>query len=159
MQIRDCMKHNVVSVSETTTLGEAARLLVHKHIGMLPVIDENSRLVGILSLADVLTLFLPDFVHLLDNIDFVRDFGALETIDIDPAMRQRPVSEVMREPVSIEDTAGLLRAYATLLKHELHDLPVVGADGGLVGIASRVDVGTAFLASWKTGPLTPQEME
>jgi hypothetical protein len=43
-----------------------------------------------------------------------------------------------------------------LLQHELHDLPVVKADGVLVGIASRVDIGTAFLSGWKTGPLDPR---
>ncbi len=41
-----------------------------------------------------------------------------------------------------------------LLKHEIHNLPVVWPDGTLVGIASRVDIGAGFLSSWGTGPLT-----
>jgi CBS domain-containing protein len=151
------MKRNVFSVTTTTTLGEAARLLVEKHIGLLPVIDDESKLVGILGLADVLTLFLPDFVNLIDNLDFVHDFGALEDVRASPALQARPVSEFMREPVSVEETVGLLRAYTRLLKYELHDLPVVKSDMTLVGIASRVDVGTAFLATWGTKPLTPPE--
>jgi CBS domain-containing protein len=37
-----------------------------------------------------------------------------------------------------------------MVKHNLHDLPVVSEDGILVGIASRVDIGAAILAAWKT---------
>jgi CBS domain-containing protein len=41
-----------------------------------------------------------------------------------------------------------MRAYALMIQHGLHDLLIVAADGKLVGIASRVDVGRAILASW-----------
>ena len=105
MQIQQCMKRNVVSVNTTTTLGEAASLLVQKHIGLLPVTDDD-KLVGVLGLAHILELFLPAFVKLIDDVDFVRDFGPLENIRIDPATRRRPVSEFMREPVSVEETTG-----------------------------------------------------
>jgi len=155
--ISSCMKRNVVCVKSQTPLSEAAKLLVQKHVGMLPVIDEENKLVGMLSLAEMLELFLPAFVRLMDNVDFVHDFGALEEVRIDPAVRRKPVSAVMHEPVSVEETTGLIRAYTILLKHEMHDLPIVKPDGTLVGIASRVDVGTAFLSGWETGPLTPPE--
>jgi CBS-domain-containing membrane protein len=151
------MKRNVVSVKSQTPLGEAAKLLVQKHVGMLPVIDDESKLVGMLSLAEMLELFLPAFVSLMDNVDFVHDFGVLEEVRIDPAVRRQPVSEVMHEPISVEESTGLIRAYTMMLKHDLHDLPIVKPDGVLVGIASRVDVGTAFLSGWQTGPLTPPE--
>jgi CBS domain-containing protein len=35
-----------------------------------------------------------------------------------------------------------------MLQHNLHDMPVVSAEGKLIGVASRVDIGTAILASW-----------
>jgi CBS domain-containing protein len=33
-------------------------------------------------------------------------------------------------------------------KHDLYDLPVVNNNNQLVGLASRVDVGTALLSRW-----------
>jgi CBS domain-containing protein len=54
----------------------------------------------------------------------------------------------MQPPVSVEADSGLLRAFSMLRKHELHDLPVVDENGILVGIVSRVDAGTAFVANW-----------
>ena len=153
MQIRDCMKRNVVCRTADTMLSEAAMQLVEHHVGMLPIIDEENRVVGILGLADILALLLPDFVRLIDNLDFVQDFGALEDVRVDAEMGAKPISEIMRKPVTVEENAGLLRAYTIMLKHEIHDLPVVEPDGRLVGIASRVDIGTAILSRKRTQPL------
>jgi len=151
------MKRNVISATVDTTLSEAATHLVKHHVGMLPIIDEENKVVGILGLADILELLLPDFVRLIDNLDFVHDFGAVESARIDEEMGARLVSEILREPVTIEETGGLLRAYTMMLQHELHDLPVVGLDGTLVGIASRVDVGTAILSREGGEPMNPVE--
>ena len=54
----------------------------------------------------------------------------------------------MRPVITVEEDAGLLRAYALMLQQNLHDIPVVSKDGKLIGIASRVDVGVAILSTW-----------
>jgi CBS domain-containing protein len=54
----------------------------------------------------------------------------------------------MEPAISVEETCGMLRAYALMLKRKLHDLPIVSGSGILVGIASRVDIGVAILAGW-----------
>jgi CBS domain-containing protein len=150
MQIRDSMNREVVSVVSTTTVGEAARVLVEKQVGLLPITDDANRLVGIFGLCDMLALFLPAVVDLIDDLDFVHDFGALEGVYIGPEMRAQQISDVMRKPISVGETTSLLRACTMMLQHRLHDLPVVGPNRTLVGIASRVDIGTAFLAEKET---------
>lgn len=148
MLIRDCMKRNVYYVHTTTTIGEAANLFVEKHIGTLPVVDESGQLRGLLPLRSLLLLVMPDFVSLMEDFDFVSDFGAAEMRLPDPATLEHPVSEIMLKAEAIEETSGLLRATALLNQHQLHDLAVVDKQGKLVGIVSRVDVGTAFLSHW-----------
>lgn len=158
MQICDCTKREVFSVATATTLDEAAQVLVEKHVGLLPVTDEAQRLVGIFGHSEILALFLPACVNLIDDLDFVHDFGALEEVSMSPEMRTRQVSDFMREPISVEETTGLLRAYTMMLQHRLHDLPVVRPNGTLVGIVSRVDIGTAFLTERETDPLSRLEI-
>jgi CBS domain-containing protein len=152
-----CMKRQVVAVSPTTTAQEAARIMVSNHVGTLPVVDELGVLVGVVRLEDLLQVFMPDFVTLIDNIDFVHDFGALETLRPQDLLEaaQLTMRDLMQPPVAVERTCGLLRAFATMAKHEIRDLPVVNAAGALVGIASRVDIASAFLAAWtQTGSQT-----
>jgi len=79
----------------------------------------------------------------------VHDFGAIETTRPTPEELDSPITRLMHTVAFVKETSGLLRAYALMFKHNLHDLPVVSEDGTLVGIASRVDIGTTILSSWK----------
>ena len=63
--------------------------------------------------------------------------------------------DLMQPPVAVDHTCGLLRAFATMLKHDIRDLIVVDEAGRLVGIASRVDIAAAFLAEWNRQATTP----
>ena len=151
MNIRDCMKRDVVSIPATAAVGEAAAIFVARHIGLLPVVDERGRPLGVVGLRDMLTLALPAFVNLVDDVDFVHDFGAVEAARPSPEMLAQPVTTIMQPATTVPEDCGLLRAYALMRQRDLHDLPVVAADGTLVGIASRVDVATAVLAGWQSG--------
>jgi CBS-domain-containing membrane protein len=148
--IKNCMKRNVRSISSTSTIRQAAALVVEHHIGLVPVVDQQSKLVGVVRLSDLLSLELPDFFNLLPDLDFVHDFGAVETTRPTAQDVDRPVTTIMQPATSVVETSGLLRAYALMLKHNLHDLPVVSNENLLVGIASRVDIGASILAEWKS---------
>lgn len=150
MEIRDCMKRNVFSIASTATIRQAAALIAERHIGLLPVLDEQDKPIGVIRLADLLSLELPDFFNLLPDVDFVHDFGAVETTRPTPEQVDRPVTTLIEPRIFVEETCGLLRAYALMVKHNLHDLPVVSKTGALVGIASRVDIGVAILSTWKS---------
>ena len=149
MNVQSSMKKRVISVQDTDSLGTAARQFVKHHVGMLPVINMTGKLVGVLQLRDLLVLILPTFTSLMEDFDFVGDFGAMESIQPSQEIISKQVSEVMEPPVSVEALSGLTRAFALLHHHNLTDLPVVDTDNHLVGIASRVDVGTALLKKWE----------
>ncbi len=146
------MKKEVVSISEDATLDDAIRLLAARRVGLLPVVDAENRLAGILTLHDIIQLVLPTFLEMLEDTDFVHDFGALEERRIPVDERKKPISEFMSPPTSCASTCGLLRAEALMRQHELRDLPVVDEQDHLVGLASWVDVGVAFLGSWSQPP-------
>jgi CBS domain-containing protein len=148
--INNCMKRNVFSIPSTATIRQAAALVVDRHIGLVPVVDPHGKLIGIVRLSDLLSLELPDFFNLLPDLDFVHDFGAVETTRPMPEEIDRPVTTIMQPAVSVVETCGLLRAYALMLKHNLHDLPIVSEENVLVGIASRVDIGAAVLTAWES---------
>jgi len=142
------MKKNVVSIPKTATIREAAAIIVSKHIGLLPVVDKNNKPVGVIGIRDLLTLELPDFVSFVTDVDFVHDFGAVETTHPSVRTLGKSVKTLMKPAISVDEDCGLLRAYALMLQHNLHDMLVVSKDGKLIGVASRVDVGVAVLSAW-----------
>jgi CBS domain-containing protein len=150
MEIRTCMKSTVYSISDRATVRQAAHTFVHRHIGLLPVVDGTGKPVGVVRLADLLMLELPDFVKLIQDVDFVHSFGAVETNRPTSSQLDQPITRLMQPVHTVLETSGLLRAYSLMLQYDLHDVPVVSQDGALVGIASRVDIGTAILSSWES---------
>jgi CBS domain-containing protein len=149
MVVDHCMKLEVVTVSSTATIAEAVSLFNDHHVGMLPVLNGEGRLVGILNLRDLLDLIMPAFVNLIDDFDYVGDFGVLESKQPSKELLNQPVTAIMESPVSVPASSGLLRAFAYLHKYELLDLPIVDDQDRLVGLVSRVDVGRALLAGWR----------
>ena len=47
---------------------------------MLPVIDENGRLVGELAALDILKRFIPEYIFRMDNLDFLNSFEPFNKI-------------------------------------------------------------------------------
>ena len=148
MIISDHMKRNVVSILESSTIREAAALLVKHHIGLLPIVDHENRLVGEVGLRDLLSLELPDFINFVADVDFLHYFGAVETTRPSEQTLESQITTMMKPAISVTEDSGLLRTYALMLQHNLHDMPVVSMEGKLVGVASRVDIGIAILAEW-----------
>lgn len=149
MNISDCMKRNVVSISVKATVREAAAIFVKKHVGLLPVVDADGKPLGVVGLRDLLSLELPVFVNFIADVDYVHDFGAVEDTRPSSKSLDKSVRSLMKEAVSVEEECGLLRAYALMLQHNLHDILVVSKDGKLAGIASRVDIGISILKAWE----------
>jgi CBS domain-containing protein len=142
------MKHNVISIPATASIREAADIFVKKHIGLLPVVDDGEKLVGVIGMRDMLTLELPDFVSFVADVDFVHDFGAVEDTRPSAKTLNKTVASLMKPAFTVEEDCGLLRAYALMLQHNLHDMPVISKEGKLMGITSRVDIGVAILSIW-----------
>lgn len=148
MEIGKYMKRNVVSIPETSTIREAASILVKHHVGLLPIVDQNKRLIGVVGMRDLLALELPDFINFIADLDYVHNFGAVETTRPSKEVLDQPVKTLMSPAVSVPEDTGLLRTYALMLQHKMHDMPVVSLEGTLVGVASRVDIGAAILSAW-----------
>jgi CBS domain-containing protein len=151
MNISQCMKRSVVYIPDTSTIREAATVFVNAHVGLLPIVDHDKKLVGVVGLRELLDLQLPDFINFVTDVDFVHDFGAVETRHPPASTLDQSIQRLMKPAITVQEDSGLLRAYALMLQQDLHDMPVVSEDGTLVGVASRVDIGTKILSTWVEG--------
>jgi len=148
MKISQCMKRKVISIRETATVRKAAAIFAKEHVGLLPIVDEENKLVGIIGLRDLISLELPDFIRFVSDVDFVHDFGAVEKMRPKAEVLDQSITLLMKPAITVREDSGLLRTYALMLQHQLHDIPVVSNDEQLVGMASRVDIGTAIVSTW-----------
>ncbi len=117
-RVDEVMTTDVATVSTSTPIKEAVRVMNSKGIGALPVIGVDGTLVGILSESDFMS----------------------KRVDAEV------VGELMSSPVATAAAGDLVPTAArTLLARNVKSLPVVDGAGKVVGIVSRGDLLKVFL--------------
>ena len=137
-RVSDVMTREVVSVQPDTPLGETVRMLLDRDFRALPVVDAQTRLVGIVTNRDLVERGgLTARVELLSALDG----PALERELAASGAGQRTAADVMTpEPTRVTADEKLERAAHLMAEHRIKRLPVVDDAGQLVGMLSRVDV-------------------
>jgi CBS domain-containing protein len=128
MKARDVMTQSVVTVGTSTTLAEAAHLLSTNGFTALPVVDEDGRLVGIVTEADLIKDRMPP--------DPRRQYWRTRHSPSASAA----VEHVMTTPVeSLTPGADTADAVQIMLLQHIRCLPIVDGQR-LVGIVTRRDL-------------------
>jgi len=141
----------VPSVSPDADARAAIELLAKTEVGALPVVDEQRRVVGIVTESDLVLsdqeadLHLPHYLNIMGGIVFVGSMKGFEQ-RLDKAFATN-VSELMTaDPfVAREDDDAETVARTIAEKHHNH-LPVVDGEGRLVGLVTRADALAALVA-------------
>jgi CBS domain-containing protein len=137
--IRDVMTTQVVTVEATTPFKDIVARLARHRVSAVPVVQEDGRLIGIVSEADLLSEWdsRPSWLARLSRITGGGRRGkAKATV----------AAELATVPArTIGPNAGLAEATKMFHEHGMKRLPVVDADGRLVGIVSRSDVLSVYL--------------
>ena len=140
MEISRYMKRDFRTVAPHTPMREIARLFFETGKSVLPVTEEDGTLAGIITIDDFILIFLPDYIDLIRNIDFIHDFGALERTSYTVEEKLLVAEDLMREDITpLEETESVMKAAAALHKIQLRRLPVVSGSK-LVGMISLGDV-------------------
>ena len=146
MKVRDYMSADVVSVGRAANVAEIAALLKKNAISGVPVVDEESRLLGTVTHEELLSIFIPHYLSMFDELAFLDDLEAIEAqsiAEIEPSLFL--AEDVMvRNPVSVKPGTSIMKAAALLLNRKLAFLPVVDERGLVVGVLNGSDVSCAF---------------
>lgn len=104
----------------------------------LSVLDEKGKLVGMLSMRDILRAAFPFYLSMMDLGDFTWD-GMVESIA--KKSSNRKVGEVMSKVViSVDEGASLMECVDHMIKHNIKRLPVIDKSGRVIGMIYERDV-------------------
>jgi CBS domain-containing protein/mannitol/fructose-specific phosphotransferase system IIA component (Ntr-type) len=130
LTVRDVMTDNPRTVLAETPLKEAARTLVRAGLGALPVIDDERRVVGMVSEREVIR-------HLLTTQVFS---GADVRSALSPLSTPRTVRDVMSRQVMCVAPEQPIAEVASLMSNKDVDRVPVVREGQLVGFLTRGDI-------------------
>jgi len=154
VRVEEIMTHTVTTVHPEAPLAEVVEKLLDKDYTALPVVDASGRVVGIISDTD-----------LLERGDMEVSLSLKKAVDPDLARAliarlrhvTKTVAQVMTpEPVTIAPHASLSEAARLMSKKKLKRLPVVDADGRLLGVLGRLDILTALAAGYLPQKASPR---
>ena len=138
----EIMSTDLITLSPTTDIAQAAKTLLDNHINGAPVVDAQGRLVGILCQSDLVAqqkkIPVPTVFTLLDG--YIR---LTSTKQLEKQIRKiaaLTVAEAMTaNPVTVKPDSSLETVAALMVDSNFHTLPVVEGDA-LVGIIGKADV-------------------
>jgi CBS domain-containing protein len=142
LTVGDIMQTQVITVRPSTTVREMAGILAEHGVSGVPVVDEDDRVVGMVSEADIIVqdaeLHFPYYIPLLDSVIYLQSFHKFE--ERLHKMFGSQVKEIMsKEVIAISPEVSVRDAATLMTDREINRLPVV-ADGKLVGIVTRHDI-------------------
>ncbi len=144
MQVKEIMSKKVITVRCSTTLRELLKIFAKFHIfPLVPVVDEENHLVGIVSFRNLIDAFKPREPEMLKTIPFLderkEDIFKMEiTEEIGDLVI---VDDIMETKfISIHENVSLEEAYKLAMLHLEGELPVVDNEGKLVGMVGIFDI-------------------
>ncbi len=143
-KVEEIMTRDVVTVKESHTLMEAAKIIRERKVSGAPVLNEEGDVVGVLSEADVLKVLGDHPWHSLNRILHLHEQEQDIQEDIE-RMSETRVKEVMSKHPQIVDSDNLINDAASIMHSTGYNrLPVVDNSGKLVGIVTRADILTSL---------------
>jgi CBS-domain-containing membrane protein len=146
----EIMNTDVPTVTPDEDARAVINLLAKTEMGAIPVVDEERKVVGIVTESDLILseeqsdLHLPHYLNIMGGIVFVGSMKGFEE-RLDKAFATK-VSELMTpDPVTVNDYASAETVARRIADKHHNHLPVVDADGRLAGLVTRADALAALV--------------
>lgn len=132
MLIREWMTSSVISVKEDVSMLKVSKLMKEHGIKRVPVVDDENRLIGIVSDRDIKEAS-PSKATTLDIHELSYLLSELKIRDI-----------MTKDPVSVSPMDTIEQVALIMLEKKLTGLPVVDWEKKLVGIITEADIFKIF---------------
>lgn len=120
--VSQIMSREVVCAREDLALDALLELLVTRHIGCVPIVDDRGRPIGMVTKLDLVEQLLPPHLR-------------------PPAPPPRIASDVMMPlAITLDERATLAHVIAMMSVEDVHHVPIVSDAGALIGVISAMDV-------------------
>ncbi|CDQ39885.1 MULTISPECIES: CBS domain-containing protein [Virgibacillus] len=142
MKISDFMIEDVIYVTPATTIKELLTVLSTNKIGGVPVINQDKKLIGMLTDGDVIRYLQPNgrtvydlYAHvMIDRIqNFQQKLDAALTMNVTELMRNKQI-------ITVHPDSNFEEAVKIFSSHAFKKIPVVTEDDVVKGVISRGDV-------------------
>lgn len=139
MKVADVMSRSAVAIGQNVKIPEIVRLLAKYQHSSVAVVDNQGRIIGIVSEADLLRVHGKETQGEPSNVQAVSRYGT-------PTPRDQIASDVMqRNVITVTEDTSLRTLLEHFELHRLRQIPVT-RDKMVVGSVARQDLLRVFVA-------------
>ena len=138
MRVHEVMSTGIVTASRTDTVRSVVIKMMNRNCGAIPIVESDGRLVGMVTLRDVLLPLYPNYGDYIHDSVHSRDFVEMEAGY--PEVLGKKVEEIMTpNPLTVGSYDPILEAASYMGLKNFRRIPVVDAQK-LVGMLSIGDI-------------------
>jgi predicted transcriptional regulator len=139
---REIMTTKIITVTPETAVSELAQILATSNIGGAPVVDEEGRLLGVVTESDLIDqtkkVHIPTVVAILDSLIFLERPDKMEK-EIRKIAGTVVGDIYSKNPVTVSEETPLDEIATIMAKKHVHTLPVMRGEQ-LVGVIGKGDI-------------------
>ncbi len=136
MKIKEIMTRDLTAAEPSMTVRELIELFDKSGLTSVPVVNEEGRVLGIVSERDIIEGALPGYFEVL--------YGITDMSHLSQKLREIENDHIefymTPEVVKIEEDEDDLTAADLMIRKNIKSLPVINKDGILVGMLRRIDL-------------------
>jgi CBS domain-containing protein len=139
---KDIMTREVVTVEQTSSVKEVARILSERRISGMPVVDEQGKLIGVVTESDLIyqtkKVHIPTVMNLFDSFIFLENPDQLEK-ELKKMAASTAGDICVRDVRTVGPDTPLDEIATIMAEKNVHTLPVM--DGStMVGVIGKSDI-------------------
>lgn len=139
---KDIMTTSVITVRKDTSVNDLAEILWKNKISGAPVMDEDGRVVSVVTESDLIDqnkkVHIPTMISILDSVIFLE--SSKKTEKEIKKMAGNTVQDICaNELVAVTEDTGLDEIATIMAEKKVHTLPVI-RDNELVGVIGKSDI-------------------
>ena len=139
MKVREIMTRDLTAEEKTIPVRELIFILNSAVMSNMPIVDEEGKLIGVISEKDLIKAALPGYFEMLHSTSFIPDMNQLAKKLVQIA--DDSIEKYMqRDFICVEEDDDDLQAADLIIRRNLKSLPVVDKEGRLVGVVKRIDL-------------------
>ena len=138
MRVYDVMSTGLLTAQKTDTVRSVVIKMLTRQCGAIPIVDGGSRLVGMVTLRDVLLPLYPNYGEYIHDNVHSRDFVEMEDGYLE-VLGQKVEAIMSPNPLTVSPHGPVLEAASYMGLKNFRRIPVV-ENGGLVGMVSIGDI-------------------
>ncbi len=143
MLIKEIMTTEVVTVTTEDSVEKCANILLENNFSGVPVLDEQDKLVGIITEGDLIRrasrIKAPPYLEVLGGLIYLGNPQKF-VAEIKKAMSLKAGELMTSKVITAHPEDSVEKAATLMIENEVRRLPVLDDTGNLAGIVSRRDI-------------------